>query len=47
MLAKTNVITLATATGKLPLIMPYIIHKKVPAVNRLYIANDIPDVFFV
>jgi hypothetical protein len=45
--AKTNVITFAIATGRLPLIKPYISHKKVPAVNIAYIDNDMPEVSFV
>jgi hypothetical protein len=47
MLAKRNVIAFATATGKLPLMIPYISHNKVPIVKKAYINNDIPDVSFV
>jgi hypothetical protein len=38
---------LATATGRLGYIMPYISHKKVPTVNTTYMDNDMPDVSFV
>jgi len=46
-LANTNVIALATATGQLGYIIPYISHSSVPAVNIAYIDNEIPDVFLV
>ncbi len=46
-LAKIKVTTLATATGKLPLRKPYIIHKNVPAVKRAYMEREMPDVSFV
>jgi len=42
-----SVIALAMVTGRLGLIIPYISHKRVPAVKRAYIDNEIPDVFFV
>jgi hypothetical protein len=38
---------LAIATGQLSAMMPYIIHKSVPAVKKLYISKEIPDVSFV
>lgn len=38
---------LAIATGKLPLIIPYINQKSVPKVKSPYMDNEIPDVFFV
>jgi hypothetical protein len=38
---------LATATGRLGYIMPYISHKKVPTVNTTYIDKEIPEVSFV
>jgi hypothetical protein len=47
MLANIRVIAFAIATGKLPLMMPYISHKSVPAVKREYIPKEIPEVFFV
>ena len=47
MLAKMSVMALAMVTGRLPLNIPYINHNKVPAVNRLYIAREIPEVSFV
>ena len=47
MLANIKVITLATATGKLWLINPYISHKNVPAVNSMYMYSDMPEVSFV
>jgi len=47
MLAKMSVTALAIVTGKLALITPYRSHKRVPAVNRLYIAREIPEVSFV
>jgi hypothetical protein len=34
-------------TGRLPLVIPYISHKRVPAVKRAYIDKEIPEVFFV
>lgn len=37
----------AIATCKLPLIMPYISQKSVPAVKSTYIGREIPIVFFV
>jgi len=46
-LAKTRVMALAIATGRLPLRMPYMSQQRVPAVNKPYIASDIPDVFLV
>jgi hypothetical protein len=45
-LANNNVIALSIATGKLPLITPYISQKSVPKVKRPYIDNEMPDVFF-
>jgi hypothetical protein len=47
MLAKISVMVLAMVTGRLGLIMPYISHKRVPAVKSAYMDNDMPDVFFV
>ena len=46
-LANTNVIALATATGQLLYIIPYISHKSVPAVKIAYMDNEMPDVSFV
>ena len=45
--ANISVMALATATGRLGSITPYISHNKVPAVNRQYMGNEIPDVSLV
>lgn len=46
-MANIRVMVLAMATGQLSAIIPYIIHKSVPAVKKLYISNEIPEVSFV
>ena len=45
-LANINVIELAIITGKSFILIPYKSHKNTPAVNILYMPNDMPEVFF-
>jgi hypothetical protein len=44
--AKINVTIFATIIGKSFINKPYISQKSTPAVNMLYIINEIPSVFF-
>jgi hypothetical protein len=44
--ARTKVIPFATMIGKSLIRSPYNSHKNTPAVNMLYINNEIPSVFF-